>query len=165
MAQLARRLHVSRRMRTLRGPRTAGFTIIELVMVMVLISILASIAYLRVGPTLERTRVRGATNIMAGDLQYAQVLAARYRTPMTISVNAAAKTYPIMDRAANVYRVRDFGPGGDYALTELTAVPATVEVFPNAVVGQSATYTLGLNGRERRITFSRAGQIRVSTVP
>jgi prepilin-type N-terminal cleavage/methylation domain-containing protein len=146
-----------------RGNR--GYTVIELLVVMIIISLVAGITYVRMRPSLERARVRGAASVLAGDLQYAQVMAARLRTPMVISMNTTALTYQIADRAGAVYRARDLGTAGDYALGELQATPATLEVFPNAIAAQSATYTVGANGYRRRVTFSRAGQIRVTTVP
>ncbi len=144
----------------------AGYSLIELLFVMVVLGILLAITYVKVGPTLERARVRGAAGVLATDLQYAQALAARYRTPMVFTVDATQKTYQIADRGgANVYRLRNLGAGGEYVLDQFTATPTAVEVFPNAVVAQSATYTLGLNGYRRRVTFSRAGQVRVATIP
>ncbi len=145
---------------------TAGYTVIEMLMVMIVISVLAAIVYIRVGPTLERARVRGAASLLATDLQYAQTLAAQHRTPMVISVDVGAKSYQIASRGGvTVYRTRDFGAGSEYGLGEFSAAPVAVEVFPNSIVAQSATYTVGLNGYRRRVTFSRAGQIRVATIP
>jgi len=146
-----------------RGNR--GYTMIELLVVMLIVSVVAGITYVRMRPSLERARVRGAASVLAGDLQYAQVMAARLRRPMVISMNTTALTYQIADRAGAVYRMRDLSTAGDYALGELQATPATLEVFPNAIAAQSATYTVGANGYRRRVTFSRAGQIRVTTVP
>jgi prepilin-type N-terminal cleavage/methylation domain-containing protein len=147
-----------------RGPR--GYTVIELLIVITIIAALAGITYVRMAPALARARVRGAASALAGDLQYAQVLAARLRVPVRISVNSAGLSYQIADRSgATVYRARVLGTGGEFALNELSATPAAIDVFPNAVATQGATYTLGLNGYRRRVTFSRAGQIRVTTVP
>jgi prepilin-type N-terminal cleavage/methylation domain-containing protein len=145
--------------------RSGGYTVIELLLVMIIISVIAAVAYVRMQPSLERARVRGAASVLAGDLQYAQVMAARLRTPMVVSMNTGALTYQIADRGGTVYRARDLGAAGSYALGELQATPATLEVFPNAVAAQSATYTVGANGYRRRVTFSRAGQIRVTTAP
>lgn len=143
-----------------------GYSLVELLFALVVFGVLLTITYLKAEPALEHARVRGAAGILATDLQYAQALAARFRTPLVISFDLTAKTYEITDRSgATVYRLRNLGGSGDYALDELTATPAAVQVFPNAVVAQSATYTLGLNGYRRRVTFSRAGQVRVVTVP
>jgi prepilin-type N-terminal cleavage/methylation domain-containing protein len=150
----------------LRLRTAAGYTVIELLFVMVVLGILLTITYVKVGPALERARVRGAASELATDLQYAQALAARYRTPMLFTVDGAGMTYQIADRSgANVYRQRNFGTGGEYVLDEFTATPTAVEVLPNAIVAQNATYTVGLNGYRRQVTFSRAGQIRVTTIP
>lgn len=146
--------------------RDSGYTVIEMLMVMIVISVLAAVAYTRAGPALERARVRGAASLLATDLQYAQTLAAQHRVPMVISVDVTGKAYQIATRGGGtVYRARDFGSGSEYALGEFSAAPVSVEVFPNSVVAQSATYTVGLNGYRRQVTFSRAGQIRVATIP
>jgi prepilin-type N-terminal cleavage/methylation domain-containing protein len=145
--------------------RTAGYTIIELLLVMIIIAVIAGITYVRMGPALDRARVRGATGMFAGDLQYAQVLAARQRSPILFTVNSSTLTYQITDRGGTVFRTRDLGPSGNYNLSELTATPTTLEVFPNAIAAQSATYTIGAPGTRRQVTFSRAGQIRVTTIP
>lgn len=145
--------------------RSGGYTIIELLLVMIIIGVLAGITYVRMAPTLERARVRGAASLLAGDLQYAQVLAARQRTPIVIAIDAMGLTYEIADRGGTVYRTRDFGTAGDFNLTEVTATPASLEVFPNGVAAQSATYTLGAGVHRQQVTFSRAGQIRVTMLP
>lgn len=143
-----------------------GYTIIELLIVMAVMAIITGIAYVRVAPALGRARVRGAANVLAGDLQYAQLLAARFGEPMVLTVNTSTLEYQIGDRDADtVFRTRRFGAGGDYALSQFTAVPATLELFPTSIVGQSATYTISIDGFARQITMSVAGQIRVQNVP
>lgn len=139
-----------------------GYTVIELLIVMIIITVIAGITFVRMAPALERGRVRGAASVLAGDLQYAQVLAARYRKPIRVSVAASELYYQIRDRAGTVYRTRVFGPESEFNLSSFTPSPVHLEIFPNAVAAQSATYTLDLNGYQRQVTFSRAGQIRVS---
>lgn len=144
----------------------SGYTLIELLFAVVVLGVLLTITYLKAEPALEHARVRGAAGVLATDLQYAQALAARDRTPMVVSVNVPQKTYQITDRAGvNVYRSRNLGGSGEYTLDEFAATPTSVQVFPNAIVAQNATYTLGLNGYRRRVTFSRAGQVRIVIVP
>jgi prepilin-type N-terminal cleavage/methylation domain-containing protein len=145
--------------------RSHGYTLIELLLVMIIIGVIAGITYARMAPTLDRARVRGAASMLAGDLLYAQVLAARQRGPIVIAVNSGALTYQIRDRVGTVFRDRDLGAAGQYDLNELTASPVSLEVFPNAIATQSATYTLGAGGFRRQVTYSRAGQVRVATVP
>lgn len=63
---------------TLRGPaRTAGYTLPELLVVVVLIAILASLAYPRLDGFAFHTRARAALNRVAGDLYHARMLAVR----------------------------------------------------------------------------------------
>ena len=148
------------------GPRrTDGYTIIELLLVMIIIGVLAGITYVRMAPTLEGARVRGAASLLAGDLQYAQVLAARRRLPVVVSVNSAAQVYQLVDRLGTVVRTREFGATGEFGLTELSATPTSLEIFPNGAAAVSATFILGIGTNRQRVTFSRAGQIRVTKLP
>jgi prepilin-type N-terminal cleavage/methylation domain-containing protein len=143
-----------------------GYTVVELLIVMVIIAVIAGFAYVKMAPALQRGRVRSAAGLLASDLQYAQVLAARNREPIVISVNTGTLSYQIADRAGTqVFRARNLGPNGEYGLDQVTATPAALEIYPNAIAAQSATYVLGLNGYRRQVTFSRAGQIRVVTIP
>ena len=143
-----------------------GFTIIELVMVMVVSSIIASYAMLRVAPTLERARVRRSATLIATDLQYAQMLAARQRRPVVFITSEALRGYMIRDAASStVYREAYLGDDTDYNLDELQADPATLEIFPNGVVRSAGNYTVRVNDVQRNVRITRAGQVRITNVP
>jgi len=145
--------------------RRAGYSLIELTIVLTLIGLMAAITFVRVAPTLERTRVRGAANVVAGDLQYAQALAARDRIPIVFSVNTSTKVLQLRNRSGTtIYRERQFGSGGTYDLSEFAAVPASMELYPNGVASQSTTFTVGVGNNRRRVTMTVAGQIRVTVV-
>lgn len=143
----------------------AGYTLVEMLMVLVMMALLAGYAFVRFGPALEHSNVRGAANVLASDVQYAQMLAVRERKPIVVSVNTSAMTYTVSDRGGTVYRSRAFGPTDDFPLDELRAVPASVELFPSGVANASATIVLGRGGYEREVSVTRAGQVRVSDVP
>lgn len=149
-----------------RGTPSSGYTVVELMMVLVLLGLLAVIAYTRVGPALLRAQVRGASNVLATDVQYAQLLAARFGEPMRITVDAGTRQYQIGDRDGDtVFRIRRFGAGGDFHLSEFSAVPTILELFPNAIVAPAATFTLGNDGFRKRVTVSQAGRIRIQNAP
>lgn len=143
-----------------------GYTLVEILMVVIIFGVLTTIAILNLGPALQHARVRGAANELATDLQYAQLLAVRERTPMLLTVDASTRSYEITDRQQDtVYRTREFGDSSDYLLDELSASPSAVELFPNGVAGTNATFTLGINGFRRQVSLTRAGQIRITNVP
>lgn len=143
--------------------RIGGYTLIEMVLVIAIAGIMMTVSVARLAPALEHANVRAAANVVAGDLQYAQMLAVRYRKPIAVIVASATKQYLIRDRddATTVYRTRLLGPDTDFGLDELTSSPTSVELFPNGVARETMIMTLGLNGFQRQVRLTRAGQIRI----
>ncbi len=152
-------------MRMSRIARIGGYTLIEMVLVIAIAGILMAVGVVRLAPALMHANVRAAANVVAGDLQYAQNLAVRYHKPIAVVVASATKQYLIRDRddATNVYRTRLLGADTDFGLDELTASPTSVELFPNGVARETMIMTLGLNGFQRQVRLTRAGQIRILT--
>ena len=146
----------------------AGYSLIELATVLVALSILSIVSYTKLAPALEHGKVNGAAAVMAGDLAYAQLLAARQRTPVVVIVTGATQSYVIRDRANGslVYRTRYLGTDTSYNLDELSTSPASsLQIFPTGVTLQTTTFTLGLRGYKRQVKFTKAGQVRISKVP
>lgn len=143
-----------------------GFTIIELVMVLAVSSILASFAILKLAPTVERARVRRSATMLAMDLQYAQMIAARQRRPVVFIVSEPLKGYMIRDAASTtVYREAYLGDDTEFRLDQLDADPTTLEIFPNGVVRSAGNYLIRVNAVQRNVRITRAGQVRITNVP
>lgn len=143
---------------------TRGYSFIELLTVIVVLGIMLAIAVLSMAPAISQARVRNAASVIAGDLQYAQMQAVRYRRPMAVVVNNVTMQLIIRDRdnpPGNIWRSRSLGQDSDFDLDSLHVSPSSVEVFPNGVVRQLTTFSVGLNNQSRTVTWSRAGQIRI----
>lgn len=145
----------------------AGYALVELVIVLVVMGVLLAIASARLRPALEHSKVNAAASVLAVDLQYAQTLAARQRRPVVVIVVPGTEQYLIRDRPAGgtVFRTRLFGEDTEYTLDELNSTVSALEVFPTGVTRATTTFTLGLGGYRRQVTFTRAGQIRVLPGP
>jgi type II secretory pathway pseudopilin PulG len=144
-----------------RSGRTAGFSVVELAVVISLAGILVAIAVWRTGPAIERARARQAASTIAADLQYAQMVAARQREPVVVIVNASLRLLLIRSRGGTIFRRRFTGPDTEFGLDTLMATPSTVEIFPNGVAAQTVTYTVGRATNTEQIRLTRAGQVRV----
>lgn len=138
---------------------------IEMVVVVTIIGLLASLSVWQLAPALTRAKVRRAASVLAADLQYAQMIAARQRAPVVLLVNPSLKMYVVRDRSGTtVFRERFMGPDTDYDVQTLSASPSTsVELFPNGIATQTITFTVDANGYQRQVKLTRAGQVRFVT--
>ena len=149
-----------------RPSNQCGFTLIELVMVLVVSSILASFAILRLAPTMERARVRRSATMIATDLQWAQMIAARQRRPVVFIVSEALKGYIIRDSdSTTIFREAYLGNDTEMHLDELDATPTTLEIFPNGVVRNAGNFMVRVNTTQRYVRITRAGQVRITNAP
>lgn len=141
----------------------AGYTMVELAMALTLISITSAVAVTRLRPALEHGKVNAAASVLAADLHYAQMVAARQRRPVIVIVIPATRQYVIRDRPTDgtVFRTRLLGQESEYALDELSSTVSGMEVFPTGTTRAGTTFTVGMGGYRRQVAFTRAGQIRV----
>lgn len=142
--------------------RAVGYSMIELIIAIVVFGILLSVAYMRMTPAVNHTRVNRAAGVIATDLQYAQMLAVRQRVPVAVIVDNGFRSYIIRLRDTSVtFRERFFGQDTEFLLDSLAADPASVVMFPNGVAAATTTFTVGLRGYTRRVRLSRGGQVRI----
>jgi prepilin-type N-terminal cleavage/methylation domain-containing protein len=142
----------------------AGYTLVEMVIVICALSILSVMSYVKLQPSLEHGKVNSAAAVMAADFQYAQLMAARQRKPVVIIITTATQSYVIRDRsdASLVFRTRYLGANTDYSLDQMSGSPSTsVQVFATGITPVTTTFTLGLHGYQRLVKFTKAGQVRV----
>jgi Tfp pilus assembly protein FimT len=141
-----------------------GFSVIELIAIVAILGIMASVA----GPAMSRIvrhqRVNRATTLIAADLQNAFATAARSREPVRVQADNVNRSYQFVDRKSGVVlRMRTFyGDTSEYKLNVLTFTPATVDVFPNGVSSAPLTIDLANGDYSKQITASTAGFVRVS---
>jgi type II secretion system protein H len=140
-----------------------GFSVFELLIVVVILGVLATIA----GPAMSRivrhNRVNRAATVIASDLQNAFAVAARQREPVRIQADAASRSYQFIDRASGqVLRIRTFyGDTSEYRLTKLEFSPTVIDVFPSGVSSAAVTIDLANGDYTKQIKASTAGFIRV----
>ena len=114
-----------------------GYTMIEMVATLVVAGIITAVSIVTLAPAVEHAKVRSAANVVAGDLQYAQVLAVRERRPISVVIDPVQIQLVIRDRdtPSTVYRTRVLGAASDFSLDKVSATGSSVELFPNGVAG------------------------------
>jgi Tfp pilus assembly protein FimT len=151
----------SRKYATTRGLK--GFTLFELLVIVVILGIAATM----MGPAMSRIvrhqRVNRASMIIVSDLQNAFAVAARQRMPVRVQADAPSRSYQFVDRTSGaVLRIRAFyGDTSEYKLSTLVFTPATFDVFPNGVSSSPVTIDLANGDYIRHITASTAGFVRI----
>jgi type II secretion system protein H len=143
--------------------RALGFTIFELLVVVAILGILATMTGPAISRIVRHNRVNRAATVIASDLQNAFAVAARQREPVRIQADAASRSYQFVDRKSGaVLRIRTFyGDTSEYRLTKLQFDNPTIDVFPNGVSSKPLVIDLANGDYARQITASTAGFVRV----
>jgi type II secretion system protein H len=149
----------------LSSPRRAGFTLTELLMVIVILGILATLATPRVYQTVARSKVNQAAGVIAADLEQAVALAGRRRQPVVVTLESAT-TYTVRDRVSSgtgtLRLQRALTLTGDQGVSSLTFSRSPLQVFPNGTTDGAFTATVGGAGLTRTVTVTAAGQVRLN---
>ncbi len=143
----------------------AGFTLVELLMVVVILGILTAFATPKIYQKVNRTKVDQAAGVVAQDLEQAVSLAARRRKPVQLTrINGTS--YSVRDRAASpndsLRLYRSLARTGDQGVTSVEFSRTPVQVFPDGTTDGALTVTLNGAGLARTVTLSAAGQVRIN---
>ena len=143
----------------------AGFTMVELALVLTMIAIMTAMSIPSIGRVLRANRVNGTAATVAADLEQAFTIAARFRRPMRISCTCGSGIYTIADRAGGTVRLRRALVGdrdmGDMTLVFNPPIAGIVDVFPSGVSTTPLTVRITQGASTRAVTLSTAGQVRI----
>ena len=145
-----------------RRPRRRGFSLIELLVVIVIVSIAMTATLPRIGAVTNQTKVQRANQALQQDVQQAWAIAARNRAPTRLKFVSSSMQLQITNLAGNtVYKRTGYGTGGGYGLTstELTMSPSTITVFPNGLASDTVAFTVSRSSYSRRFWVSKSGMV------
>ena len=143
--------------------RRAGFTLIEVLIVVAILGIVATLAFPAVERSVMVSKANRAAFVLGNDLQQAYTLAARQRKPVRFVINTAQLRTETQDRASSAVLVsRYYGPtNSPFGLTAMTTTAANVVIFPNGIGSSALTVTVSVGQNTRTVTMSRVGQVRI----
>lgn len=142
-----------------RGSDRAGFTVIELIMVVVIAGILLAISAGPIGRQIARDRVMRSATVVQGMLTEASNLAVRRRAPVAVDLNGSALV--ITDRASgDTLRIRNFGPTYDLRATLAMTPAAGITIFPNGRADAALQVTVSGAGLSQTVSRSTTGIVR-----
>lgn len=142
----------------IRGVRR-GFSLIEVLMVVVLVGILLSISVPAVGRQVTRDRVIRSATVVQGMLEEASLAAARRRVPVTVTLSGGALR--VTDRETNdVIRERTFGNDQDLRAALRMSPSTGITIFPNGRADSNLRIALTGGGASALVTRTATGIVR-----
>lgn len=106
-------------MRSSTSHSAAGYTLLEIVVVVLLVMLTLAVATRSYRGYQERAAARGAAQIFARDLSLAHQTALRVRIPVVIRFDEPGQSYIVRTEAGVDLTSRSFGPGADMELTAI----------------------------------------------
>lgn len=148
--------------------RRPGFTLLELLVVMVIAAIAIMMAAPTIGRGLMQTSAQQAAATIAQDLQRGLTTASRTRRPVTFTINTDSMVYHLADGVdGTVFNTRHIGEGSDFGLSSLIASQTTITMLPNGTIGAASLpvqFTIRAGDHRRAIRITRAGMIYVEAL-
>ncbi len=145
-----------------RHPRP-GFTLLELMLVIVVGGIVAAMASPRIRDLMAQQRVARAATAIQNDLEAAYAIASRNRRPIRIAWDGSKMQMQITDRAGTVFYRRVTLGADSYGLRsgDVTFSRSPLEIYPNGLANDTLAISLrGLN-TSRTVRMTRAGMVRI----
>ena len=142
---------------------TAGFTIFEAVMVILIILVVVASLIPRVSTTLAHSKVNRAAYVIAADFLYAQSAAARQHKPVVVAISSSALTLTISQPSPSVTVLRTdyFDKRSEFQLSALSSTPVSAQVMPNGTATASMVVTVGGADYYHQVRMTLAGQVRI----
>jgi len=144
-----------------------GFTIVELLVVVVVSGILLAATLPRFSTALTAARIGRVSRVVASDLEAAVSLAARQRRPVRIECDCANRVLRVVDRTSGaVLRQRTLSGEQDLTVGTLSLSSsvgtASTVVFPSGLVASTLTVTVGEGSRTRAVVLNLSGAVRIN---
>jgi prepilin-type N-terminal cleavage/methylation domain-containing protein len=141
----------------------SGFSMLEMLIVMIIIAVLVGIVIPKMATIIRHERVNRAAQVLVQDLQNGFAMAGRQRAPVRLTFTPSLKKYVFTDRSSGtVLQTRLMSTGADYSLTALASTATTVDILPNGIGSTAFRVTLTNGDYSRDVFASTAGFVRIT---
>jgi prepilin-type N-terminal cleavage/methylation domain-containing protein len=147
-----------------RVPRArSGYTILELVVVMMIGGVISAMSMGKVHALLSQQRLVHAATAIQNDLEAAFQIAGRNRKPVQISYDSTAQRFTIGDRTGSMYyrRTNLSAQAFGFSKTSVGVSRTPVQVYPNGLAQDTLLITLSSNGITKKLRMSRTGLVQI----
>jgi prepilin-type N-terminal cleavage/methylation domain-containing protein len=139
-----------------------GFTLVEIAFAFAIIGLLTLMTIPRIQRVLQSNQTRRAAATVAGDLERAFTMAARYRKPMRLSCVCGSGAYSVADLNGGTVRLsRNLRNNGDLGTMNLAFSATPVDIYPSGVSTANLTVTITSGISSRTVVLTTAGQVRL----
>ena len=145
-----------------RGAKRRGFSLVELLVVIMIVAVAMATTIPRVGAVTNQTKVQRANQALQQDVQQAWALAARNRAPIVLKLVTSSMQLQITNLAGTtIYKRTSYGTEGAYGLTsaELLMAPTSITVFPNGLANDTVGFTVVRSNYSRKFWVNKAGMV------
>jgi prepilin-type N-terminal cleavage/methylation domain-containing protein len=149
--------------------RASGFTILEMLLVVIIIGVLSAITIPKIARQMQHERVNRAAQVVVQDLQNGFSIAGRQRAPVRLTFSPSALSYEFTDRATGVVlQTRLLSVGSEYSITSMVVKNSTtgvslttVDVLPNGIGSTAFKVQVAHGDYSRWVYASTAGFVRL----
>lgn len=140
-----------------------GFSMLELIIVLALMSSVSAMMMPAVGRSLAQVRLQRAATMVAANLHLAHSLASRQRSPVRLSIDPGQRVIRVRDyvNPTKVYAEQRFDASAENVVGRLEVSDTSLVIYPSGLVAKKFTINLITADKRRVVTMSRAGQIRI----
>ena len=150
----------------LRKRKQGGFTLVELLIGLTIMSVVGLIANTSFRTFRQRTILNRAAQVVAADAALTRTYAIRERANVSLVADESTQSYQIRDAAGTILKTRQFDADSDLPLDSLNIVNAGDSLTFNArgmLVSAFAVINVGTDAGSRRVTVNGLGRHRVTT--
>lgn len=141
---------------------TSGFTLMELLLVVVIIGIVTAAIIPRIARSREATTAKSVASVIGGDVEAAFSAAARSRRPMLFRCDCPNHQYEVADQTDGSIRLsRRLDSTTNLIVDRLALSSTSVVIGPNGIASEAFVVDVGVGASARRVMVSRTGQVRI----